>query len=423
MTRPAISTEGLGKEYVIGGARRPGDLRDTFGAVARTGVQWVSGALRGRMPLLKKKERFWALRDVEFEVPQGKAFGLIGRNGSGKSTLLKLLSRVTPPTEGEATTVGRLGSLLEIGAGFHMELTGRENVYLNGTILGMKRREISSKFEEIVEFSGVRQFIDTPVKRYSSGMYLRLAFAVAVHLDTEILLVDEVLAVGDSAFQKTCLEKLAHLVYDGRTVMFVSHNLAAVSRVCSETLVLDKGRVVFNGDTTRAIAFYDKLGIDEVAEDSDPKSTGLAIRNLRIEETDGAVESGRPMTACFELSLPKDYWMVSLGFGIRTIEGERIVFDVLDSGNAPTLCASGRYLVRLSLPQLWLRSRMYIAQAKATAYPAEGDYDKVLSDTHEFAVRGESSHGLLDPILQPPVQWSLEPRSLGGASPEGVDHD
>ncbi len=410
MREPAITADSIGKEYIIGGAGKKGDLRDTVGAVARAGVRLVSDAFRGRMPKLTRKERFWALRDVSFEVPQGQALGIIGRNGSGKSTLLRILSRVTPPTEGEATTVGRIGSLLEIGAGFHMELTGRENVFLSGAILGMKRREIISKFEEIVEFSGVRQFIDTPVKRYSSGMYLRLAFAVAAYLNTEILLVDEVLAVGDSAFQRTCLEKLSTIVRDGRTVLFVSHNLAAVARVCDHAIVLDHGRIVFDGGAAEAIAHYDKIGAVAAAEDEQTGTSGLAIRRLGVGSGSGRVDSGRPFTVSFELNLPKDYWMVSLGFGIRTVDGERIVFDVLDSGDAPDLCRAGRYLVTANLPELWLRPRGYIVQAKATAYPAVGEFDKVLSETFEFTVDGKTTSGLLDPLLQPPVKWDMSPR-------------
>ena len=208
----------------------------------------------------------WALRDISFDVPRGKVLGIVGRNGAGKSTLLKILSRVTEPTEGSAEIHGRVGSLLEVGTGFHPELTGRENIYLNGAILGMKRVEIERKFDEIVAFSEVEQFIDTPVKRYSSGMYLRLAFAVAAHLEPEILVVDEVLAVGDAEFQRKCMGKMSDVAQAGRTVLFVSHNMSAVLRLTEETMVLDKGRLVFRAPTPQAVDYYMAAGFTGAGE-------------------------------------------------------------------------------------------------------------------------------------------------------------
>lgn len=201
-------------------------------------------------------ETLWALKDINFQVQQGEVLGIIGRNGAGKSTLLKILSRVTAPTSGELKIKGRIASLLEVGTGFHPELTGRENIYLNGAIMGMDRPEIQHKFDEIVDFSGVEQFIDTPVKRYSSGMYVRLAFAVAAHLDPEILIIDEVLAVGDAEFQKKCLGKMGDVAHEGRTVLFVSHNMAAVSRLCAKGIVLRDGQVAFSGTAVGAIERY-----------------------------------------------------------------------------------------------------------------------------------------------------------------------
>ena len=201
-------------------------------------------------------ETFWALKDISFEIQKGEVVGIIGRNGAGKSTLLKILSRITDPTAGEVDLYGRVGSLLEVGTGFHPELTGRENIYLNGHILGMRKKEIDRQFDEIVNFAGVEQFLDTPVKRYSSGMYVRLAFAVAAHLDTEVLLVDEVLAVGDTEFQKKCLGKMKDVATSGRTVLLVSHNMAAVTNLCDRTLVLAGGRLVFDGPTGQAVEVY-----------------------------------------------------------------------------------------------------------------------------------------------------------------------
>jgi lipopolysaccharide transport system ATP-binding protein len=251
MSDVAIRVEGLGKQYRIGGPpERYATLRDQV-------QKWVS--LRGLLRRAARAERrrlFWALKDVSFEVQRGEVVGIIGRNGAGKSTLLKILSRITEPTEGEAEIHGRVGSLLEVGTGFHQELTGRENVYLNGAILGMKRAEIARRFDEIVAFAEVETFIDTPAKHYSSGMYMRLAFAVAAHLDPQILIVDEVLAVGDAAFQKKCLGKMGEVAQGGRTVVFVSHNMVAVRNLCTKTLVLGRGVLEFDGPTGPAIERY-----------------------------------------------------------------------------------------------------------------------------------------------------------------------
>src|SRR6185369_13536106 len=244
---PAISIEGISKLYHLGGG---GDgyrtLRETLSdAIARLGR---------RSPMRKSGgDEFWALKDISFEIDSGEVIGVIGRNGAGKSTLLKILSHITEPTAGRVTLRGRVGSLLEVGTGFHHELTGRENIYLNGAILGMKRKEINKKFDEIVDFAEVGRFIDTPVKHYSSGMHLRLAFSVAAHLEPEILLVDEVLAVGDLAFQKKCLGKMDDVASDGRTVVFVSHNMAAIRKLCDRAILLTSGRVAAAGPVERVV--------------------------------------------------------------------------------------------------------------------------------------------------------------------------
>jgi lipopolysaccharide transport system ATP-binding protein len=244
----AVTVEGLAKRYRIGELHSAyGTLRDSFAAGIRRFVR------RDHKP---HYDEIWALRDVSFEVAEGEVLGVVGRNGAGKSTLLKILTRITTPTEGRATIRGHVGSLLEVGTGFHPELTGRENVFLNGAVLGMKRREIAAKFPEIVEFAGVEQFVDTPVKRYSSGMSVRLAFAVAAHLEPEILLVDEVLAVGDAEFQRRCLGRMEDLSDSGRTVIFVSHQMQAVSQLCDRALLLEKGRIVNEGPANEVVARY-----------------------------------------------------------------------------------------------------------------------------------------------------------------------
>jgi lipopolysaccharide transport system ATP-binding protein len=256
-----ITVEQLEKKYTIGHQRqeRYVALRDVIAHTAR-GV-WQ----RMRHPLSPNREQInleeiWALQDVNFEVKQGERIGIIGRNGAGKTTLLKILSRITPPTIGRVHIKGRVASLLEVGTGFHPELTGRENIYLNGAILGMTRQEIKKKFDEIVAFAEVEKFLDTPVKRYSSGMYVRLAFAVAAHLEPEILLVDEVLAVGDAQFQKKCLGKMEDVTKEGRTVLFVSHNMAAITQLCSQCILLEQGRITCQGKTETVVGNYMNLG-------------------------------------------------------------------------------------------------------------------------------------------------------------------
>src|SRR6266850_1390269 len=244
MSNAVIHAEGLGKRYYRG-LQADSGLRHSLEAFLRSPL----AALRR-----KKEETFWALKDVSLEVREGEVLGLIGRNGAGKTTLLKILSRITRPTSGWAEIHGRVGSLLEVGTGFHPELTGRENTFLSGAILGMSRREITRKFNEIVAFAELEKFIDTPVKHYSSGMYVRLAFAVAAHLEPEILLVDEVLAVGDINFQKKCLSKMENVAHEGRTILFVSHDLGAVSRLCPRTIHLHRGTIAHDGPTDRAIA-------------------------------------------------------------------------------------------------------------------------------------------------------------------------
>jgi len=248
----AIRSEGLGKRYRLGTSARYKTLRESLPDI-------VSGALRrvrATSSNNSKPDSFWALRDISFDVNHGEVIGVIGRNGAGKSTLLKILSRITWPTEGRASIHGRVGSLLEVGTGFHPELTGRENIYLNGAIMGMRKAEIASKFDEIVAFAEVDKFIDTAVKHYSSGMYVRLAFAIAAHLEPEILIVDEVLAVGDLAFQQKCLGKMSEVSRGGRTILFVSHNMAVVEKLCQRAIVLDQGRIAYQGETAEAIHHY-----------------------------------------------------------------------------------------------------------------------------------------------------------------------
>lgn len=289
----AIKIEGLGKRYLLTHQHkaRYHSLRDTLS----DGAHRLAGAARGLfgaspLPARTEKEEFWALKDINLEVEQGERLAIVGRNGAGKSTLLKLLSRVTEPTHGRATLRGRIASLLEVGTGFHPELTGRENIYLNGAILGMGRQEIDRKFDEIVAFADVEKFLDTPVKRYSSGMYTRLAFSVAAHLETDILIIDEVLAVGDAAFQRKCLGKMEDVSQQGRTLLFVSHNMAAVETLCNRAVLLSGGKVVDVGDTRRIVEAYSQTWRQGVAlsDRHDRSGTGrVRIESIVLEDDRG----------------------------------------------------------------------------------------------------------------------------------------
>jgi lipopolysaccharide transport system ATP-binding protein len=328
-----ITTEALGKRYRIGtfAPLRYGRLTESLAAAARAPF----GRGRGSETRDGDRELFWALRDVSFQVGEGDVVGIIGRNGAGKTTLLKILSRITRPSAGRAELRGRVGSLLEVGTGFHLELTGRENVYLNGAILGMSRAEVRRKFNEIVAFSEVERFLDTPVKRYSSGMAVRLAFAVAAHLEPEILIVDEVLAVGDAAFQRKCLGKMESVGREGRTVLFVSHNMAAVSHLCDWAIQLDAGRLVRSGETDDVVRAYLQEASGEarlsVANRTDRKGSGqLRIRAVTLRGEDGeelgALHLGRPAAIELEYDSPADRPLrnVAVSLALDSILGQRV---------------------------------------------------------------------------------------------------
>ena len=326
MSLPAIEVSALSKRYIIQHESRHDNLRDTLHHAARKAwrrMRWGTGF---------ESEEFWALRDVAFSIDPGEVVGVIGRNGAGKSTLLKVLSRITEPTSGSITLRGRVASLLEVGTGFHPELSGRENIFLNGAILGMSRVEIRKKFDEIVAFAEVERFLDTPVKRYSSGMYVRLAFAVAAHLDPEILIVDEVLAVGDAAFQDKCLGKMQSLVRGGgRTIIFVSHNIGAIARLCNRCIMLQGGQVVID----------------------------VRIQSMLIN--DGTPQKNRqPLRASLVVESSEPVEKVGFGIGFCNAEGRRLV--TLDSdydGTFLKLPHAGRHLVTVELPQFDLLPGRY----------------------------------------------------------------
>ncbi len=293
---PAIRVDGVSKCFRIGAAPVGGfNLTERLQAIARDA--WRKLRQLANPDAVADEERYWALRDVSFEVAPGEVVGVIGRNGAGKSTLLKLLSKITVPTAGRIEVRGRMGSLLEVGTGFHPELTGRENVFLNGSILGMSRAEIRRKFDQIVEFSEVGEFLDTPVKRYSSGMYVRLAFAVAAHLDPEILVIDEVLAVGDATFQRRCIERMTQLAQQGRTILFVSHNMQLIPRFCQRAVLLDRGRVVEVGESAEVTRHYmDRLLEETRAGDLRDKPRTGGDGRARFVRGYLADPDGRPLS-------------------------------------------------------------------------------------------------------------------------------
>ncbi len=346
----AIRVESVSKCYQLG-TTDPGPrglLTERLGGALRAPLRLFSG--RKEADESSHDDAFWALRDVSLAVAPGEVVGLIGANGAGKSTLLKILSRITPPTEGRVTLRGRVATMLEVGTGFHPELTGRENVYLNGTILGMRRREIEARFDEIVDFSGIERFIDTPVKRYSSGMYVRLAFAVAAHLEPEILLVDEVLAVGDADFQRRCLGKMRDVVKDeGRTIVFVSHNLSAIQRLCGRSYWIDSGRVAAEGSSQQVVAAYLQRvgsrqhgGEAEIGANSARIGTGDALLR-RVAMLSAAGEpidqlmlgQAFSLRLTFEVLKPVDDAVVEVG--ICTADGARVVTAQSIDGERPVL--------------------------------------------------------------------------------------
>lgn len=336
MTDTVISVENLGKRYFIGAKE---ELPKTKGEALRNLFSAPFKYLHSKVKEPNPEETFWALKDVSFEVKQGEVVGLIGRNGAGKSTLLKILSRITKPSSGCVKIRGRVGSLLEVGTGFHPELTGRENIYLNGTILGMTKREIDEKFDEIVDFAEVEKFLDTPVKRYSSGMYVRLAFAVAAHLEPEILVVDEVLAVGDAAFQKKCMGKMEDISKkDGKTIILVSHSMASISKLCTQALLLRQGLLCFCGNVNTAIRQYISSGINTNSDISNLNSDKRLVKPKEIMIIDAWMERDEVRTNTF---LFNDQAKIILKLKVFTSVFFSVEIILRDQQNLPIAFAPG----------------------------------------------------------------------------------
>jgi len=375
----AIRVDGIAKQYQIGSAPTSTyrTLRESIGGAFHNGARRLS-RLRGRSKTAKvpnetehRSNDFWALRDVSFDVQPGEVIGIIGRNGAGKSTLLKILSRIAEPTRGRVEIRGRMGSLLEVGTGFHPELTGRENIYLNGAILGMSRREIARKFDEIVDFAEVERFLDTPVKRYSSGMYVRLAFAVASHLEPEILIVDEVLAVGDAQFQRKCLGQMRQAREGGRTVLFVSHNISAVRSLCTRVVMFDHGVLTFDGQTEEGIQRYLHGQVTsetarEIPENQSRESNQLA-RMLRVavttleEKPVAHLRYGEPFRVEFECDVYQDIQSGHFEVSVCTWDGLNVLYSTTMEGDHSQSLPQGRYRVSAAFEGDLLPKRYAIA--------------------------------------------------------------
>jgi lipopolysaccharide transport system ATP-binding protein len=423
MTSFAIRVENLGKQYRIGIApERYRTLRDNIVDLVNLPRRIVKG-FKNRTP--NEINTIWALRDISFDVAPGQVLGVVGRNGAGKSTLLKILSRVTEPTQGFAEIHGRVGSLLEVGTGFHPELTGRDNIYLNGAILGMRRKEIERKFNEIVDFSGVDKFIDTPVKRYSSGMYLRLAFAVAAYLEPEILVVDEVLAVGDAEFQRKCLGKMSDVATQGRTVLFVSHNMSAVLRLTEETIVLERGRMVLRAPTPQAIDYYLSSGLAQsgernwLPEEIPPDATPFHPHAIRIKNQAGkvseTVRSIEPLTIELEYEISEAINGLRVGIYLMSGRGE-LVFTSFDT-DPPDLFdrygvrPSGRYVSRCTLPADVLNEGRYILGLNASSFRVRRYFQE--ENALAFSVDPSGATGMQWTevrlgLIRPRLEWNIE---------------
>lgn len=411
-----ISVSGLGKQYTLGSRERPNQTFREMLSGALTAPVRKLRRLRGQA---EEQEKIWALKDVSFDVQQGEVVGIIGRNGAGKSTLLKILSRITEPTEGRVTIHGRVASLLEVGTGFHPELTGRENIFLNGAILGMSRREIDRKLDEIVSFAEIEKFLDTPVKHYSSGMYVRLAFAVAAHLEPEILLVDEVLAVGDTSFQRKCLGKLESVAGAGRAVLFVSHNMAAVRDLCRRGVVMANGNVVYDGPIDASLEFYLKRDLSGTAkvswsESEAPRCVEVALKTAYIENARGqsvaVIDSRESFSVVVEYVVNTPVRGMRIGFIMQNENGVVVCGSTDYDGWKKEERINGEYISRCTFPGFLLNTGRYsclfgvdrppyISQMIRTPYCVSFDVEDI------------EGHGPikqhLPGVIKPSVRWDV----------------
>ncbi|MCC7009029.1 MAG: ATP-binding cassette domain-containing protein [Acidobacteria bacterium] len=439
MSQPSIVVAGLGKRYRLGANKeRYKSLRDSLVSSTRGLAGRLRSGFRARRP---PREHVWALRDVSFEIKRGEVVGIIGRNGAGKSTVLKVLSRITDPTEGTVDLWGRVGSLLEVGTGFHPELTGRENIFLSGAILGMTRRDMIRRFDEMVAFAEVEKFVDTPVKHYSSGMYLRLAFAVAAHLEPEILLVDEVLAVGDARFQRKCLDKMQAVGAEGRTVLFVSHSMPAITRLCPRAILLADGRVGRDGPAADVVAHYlhSGLGTTAAREWPDPARApghdAVRLRAVRVRNRHGeivdTIDIREPVAIELEYDVIREGAILFPQFSVHTGQG---LFAFVANDQDPAWRSRprpvGRYVTTGRIPGNFLsEGMMLIGPAVRTLEPdvlqfweRDAVAFQVLDAPNADTARGDYPAGIPGAI-RPLLEWTTEELEMVDASapiPEAV---
>jgi lipopolysaccharide transport system ATP-binding protein len=406
----AIKAEGLSKRYRIGHREKYYTLRDALMGLIKLPVAGFGKAANNG-----ERSTLWALKDVSFEIRKGEVVGIIGKNGAGKTTLLKILSRITEPTDGYAEINGRVGSLLEVGTGFHPELTGRENIYLNGTILGMKKKEVDRRFDEIVAFAEVDQFVETPIKHYSTGMHMRLAFAVAAHLDTEILLVDELLAVGDAAFQRRCLGKIEETRQSGRTVFFVSHNMTPIVQLCTRVIWLDSGKIMLQGAPREVTARYGqdaRLSLGEASFDSCNGTNTTEFIRAYVMDDKLSIRPDVPYTQSFFIAL--EYRVQSL------IDGLRVGIRLYNARNLAVLhtatsdCTAingavgeiGQRRVAVQIPGQWLAPGRYYAEIGLWS-PQAGHHQHIPSAL-AFDITGASVDAVGEEVLRPMLNWTVE---------------
>jgi lipopolysaccharide transport system ATP-binding protein len=409
---PIISVRGLGKSYRIQtGERKPyRTLRDDL-------ADFGKGLLKGQWGRSSQTEEFWAIKDIDFDIYPGEVVGIIGRNGAGKSTLLKVLSRVVQPTTGEAILKGRVASLLEVGTGFHPELTGRENIFMSGAVMGMKKIEIEQKFDEIVAFSEIEKFLDTPVKRYSSGMYVRLAFAVAAHLEPEILLVDEVLAVGDASFQKKCLGKMEDATKkEGRTVLFVSHNMTALQSLCKKAVLLENGSIIRNGQSNEVVTHYLKIASastrKKVWDDLETAPGNENIRLHRVCVNPDSEEILENITILTPIKIEVDFWnflldtVLNLSIVIYNLEEVCIFNSISDPENFPNGLIRGICYIPGDLLNADIyRIRLLIV--KDSSIPLLDYEDAGSFEVHDIARQG-NWYGKWIGAVRPQLEWTTE---------------
>lgn len=420
MSEITIKVENLGKKYILGQSNNQNESYTALRDVIARGVKNITRKkiISKNNEIIRqdeKAEEFWALKDINFEIKQGECVGIIGRNGAGKSTLLKVLSRITEPSKGRVTINGRVASLLEVGTGFHPELSGRENIYLNGAILGMSRNEIKMKFDEIVEFSEVNKFLDTPVKKYSSGMYVRLAFAVAAHLEPEVLVIDEVLAVGDHEFQKKCLGKMNDVAKSGRTVLFVSHNMAAVQRLCPNAILLGSGKLIKSGNTKELINDYLSIFENDIGKIkvSELKRTGnnfAKIIDFNLIDYAGqktnSICSGDEITIALDYIVDKDTNLTNLSIGVSLHDKFGDTLSILYSSYCGLYINSepGKHRSTLRIKKFPFSKGEYFFGARLVSNGVEIDWPKELIgkinvEPGDYYESGELNFDSVGPIM------------------------